>query len=65
MVSKFNCECGNTNPNEVMEYDGCLGFEALICKRCGRYCDCLKTYPADDWSRAMVNLPVESCNKSK
>lgn len=39
MVTRFNCICGNKNPKQVKEYDGCLGYEALICKECGRIHD--------------------------
>lgn len=39
MVTEFNCKCGNTDPKQVKEYEGCLGYEALICTCCGRFYD--------------------------
>ena len=35
MVTKFNCPCGNQDPKKVEEYDGVLGYQALICESCG------------------------------
>ena len=37
MVITFKCSCGNTDPRKVHIYEGLLGYEALICKVCGRY----------------------------
>ena len=50
MVIKFNCKCGNKDPKKVYEYDGCLGYEALICHCCGRYYDHFGEHEPDSWS---------------
>jgi hypothetical protein len=39
MLTKFNCKCGNNDPRKTKEYDGALGYEAVICLKCGRYYD--------------------------
>ncbi len=39
MVKTFSCKCGNKDPHQTVEYHGLLGYEALICKKCGRYSD--------------------------
>ena len=54
MVTKFNCHCGNHDPKYVYEYDGCLGYEALVCKICGRYYDQLGLHKSDDWSEQYI-----------
>ena len=57
MVTKFVCqECGNMDPQKVFEYDGSLGYEALVCEVCGSYCDFNGSYPADDWSRQFIQV---------
>lgn len=56
MITKFNCSCGNTDPQKAKAYDGCLGYEAIICKVCGRYYDHHDEHPADDWSKKIVGL---------
>ena len=33
------CKCGNKDKNKFKIYDGCLGYEAVVCLNCGRYCD--------------------------
>ncbi len=54
MVVKYNCKCGNNDPRKVHEYDGALGYEALVCKVCGRYCDHAGEYEPDKWSMQFV-----------
>jgi hypothetical protein len=59
MITSFNCECGNDNPSKAKEYDGCLGYEALICTVCGRFYDFdlegnPRTNPADEWSKRFI-----------
>ena len=49
------CKCGNKDPKQFVEYDGCLGYEAIICKQCGRYCDIYKEYEADDFSKQFIS----------
>jgi hypothetical protein len=54
MITKFTCSCGNTDPGKAKAYDGCLGYEALVCTVCGRYYDNAGEHPLDDWSRNYV-----------
>ena len=36
IISVKSCEnCGANKVSDFKEYDGCLGYEAIICKRCG------------------------------
>ena len=36
MIIEFKCaHCGNTNKDKAMEYEGALGYEAIICECCG------------------------------
>jgi hypothetical protein len=51
MVTQFSCTCGNTDPKKVHEYDGMLGYEALVCTECGRYSDHMGEHAADEWSK--------------
>ena len=46
------CTCGNADHKKAKHYDGCLGYEALVCTICGRYQDHLsdKPHDADEWS---------------
>ena len=39
MLKSFNCPCGNKDTKQAKEYDGLLGYEAVICKKCGRIHD--------------------------
>ena len=62
MIPKFTCSCGNTNPKKAKEYDGMLGYEAIVCKVCGKYYDLDENGKGrenkpDDWSRQLVGLP--------
>ncbi len=54
MITKFFCDCGANKPEDAKFYDGCLGYEAIVCKRCGRYYDHEAEHQANDWSRAYV-----------
>jgi hypothetical protein len=42
-------------------YDGSLGYEALVCRACGKYFDHNGEHPADEWStnflKPHANLP--------
>jgi hypothetical protein len=49
--------CKNSDTSEFRYYDGSLGYEAYVCKKCGSYDDHFGTHPADTWSRAYVELP--------
>lgn len=57
MITKFTCSCGNTDPKKAKEHDGMLGYEALVCKVCGKYSDYQGEHEADDWSRWFIGLP--------
>jgi transcription initiation factor TFIIIB Brf1 subunit/transcription initiation factor TFIIB len=36
IISVKPCEnCGASEVSDFREYDGCLGYEAIICKKCG------------------------------
>jgi len=50
MVTAFKCKCGNTNPKKAKEYEGMLGYEAIICTCCGRYADHNGIHEADEFS---------------
>ena len=39
MLTKFKCQCGNADKKQAKEYHGVLGYEAIICLKCGRYYD--------------------------
>jgi len=54
MMISFNCKCGNKDITKVKEYDGCLGYEAVICRVCGRYSDYDNEYEADDFSKQFI-----------
>lgn len=64
MLLKFNCECGNTDPKKAKEYDGSLGYEAIICLECGRYYDNEGVHSADVWSLSYLkNATKKSISK--
>lgn len=39
MLISFKCQCGNNNTKKAKVYNGVLGYEAVICLKCGRYYD--------------------------
>ena len=51
MVTKFECTCGNTDTEKVYEYNGCLGYQALVCTTCGRYYDNEGEHLPDEFSK--------------
>lgn len=55
MITKFTCTCGNTNPKKAYNYDGALGYEAMVCLICGNYSDFSGNYEADYWSKELIN----------
>lgn len=55
-ITKFNCQCGNNDPHKATEYDGSLGYEALVCNNCGSFHDHDGIHPADTWSINLVGL---------
>jgi hypothetical protein len=61
MIIKFTCSCGNTDPKKAKFYDGALGYEAIVCKCCGRYSDFdndgkERINEPDDWSKNFVGI---------
>jgi hypothetical protein len=55
MIVSFECPCGNTDPQKAKYYDGCLGYEAVVCTVCGNYFDYNGLHIADDWSKQFVH----------
>jgi hypothetical protein len=56
MILTFHCNCGANNPKDAVYYDGTLGYEALICKKCGWYCDHTGAHPPTDESLKMAGI---------
>ena len=54
MITSFECTCGNKDPKKAKEYDGCLGYSAIICTECGRYYDENGEHQADEFSKSFV-----------
>jgi hypothetical protein len=54
----FICECGNKDPGQAIEYDGSLGYEAVVCKVCGSYKDHMGSNEADDWSKEIAGVAI-------
>jgi predicted nucleic-acid-binding Zn-ribbon protein len=46
--------CGNTNIREFVEYDGTIGYEAIICKKCGGYSDHYGHHEPDEFSKRFI-----------
>lgn len=65
MITQFKCRCGAHKPEDAKEYDGSLGYEAVICRKCGRYWDYEGEYEPDDWSRNYVGIKTPVVNKPK
>lgn len=63
MITQFNCNCGTTNISDAHYYDGAIGYEAIVCKRCGRYSDHMGTYDADEWSRQFIQTKEHYAKK--
>lgn len=54
MLITATCRCGNEDTRQFIDYDGALGYAAIICKACGDYQDNSGQYGADEWSRRMI-----------
>ncbi len=54
MIKTAKCACGNTEPGDFKEYDGALGYEAVICIRCGRFADHDGDHEANEWSKYYI-----------
>ena len=65
MIISFNCSCGNTEPKKAHYYDGCLGYEAIICKVCGNYSDHNGEHEADAWSKQFIPTTVNHKHNEK
>jgi len=49
IISVKPCEnCGASEISDFREYDGCLGYEAIICKKCGYIYDHSGAHPPDE-----------------
>jgi hypothetical protein len=69
MIKRFICDCGNKDPKKAYAYDGCLGYEAIVCTCCGRYYDFdeqgkFRKNQPDDWSKQFVNIVADVVTKS-
>lgn len=58
MITQFTCPCGAKNPEDGAYYDGALGYEAIVCKKCGHYSDEFGEHDANAWSQQFVGLPI-------
>ena len=54
MIVSFNCTCGNDDVGKAVEYDGAVGYEAIICTACGRYSDSEGVHEKDTWSMEFI-----------
>lgn len=63
MIIKFSCACGNTSPSRAKEYDGSLGYEAIVCLDCGRYSDHSGEHEADKWSLDFCDVKKSLANR--
>jgi len=59
----FDCLCGNKDPKKTYEYDGALGYEAIICTVCGRIHDTSGVHPADSFSKKFIKKESFSKNQ--
>ena len=50
MIKSYVCPCGNKDPKKAFEYNGALGYEAIVCLVCRRYADHEGQHEADTWS---------------
>ena len=63
MITKFNCKCGNSDPGKAKEYDGALGYEAVICLNCGRYYDQEGGHEAETDKESVLYLMINRRGK--
>jgi len=54
MITSFKCRCGNKDPRMAYDYSGAVGYEAMVCKICGRYYDLAGEHLADEWSEQFM-----------
>ena len=55
-ITSFDCECGNNDPGKALEYEGSLGYEAIVWKVCGSYSDFTGAHHADSWRLEFAGL---------
>lgn len=55
MITKMSCNCGNNKVHRAYEYEGLLGYEAIVYLDCGRYFDYTGTHEPDNWSQGIVS----------
>ena len=60
MLISAKCQCGNENKKDFVEYEGGLGYEAIICKKCGAYADNDGIHDADKWSKRLIRTGRDS-----
>ena len=58
MIVTFWCICGADGPQDAKFYDGAVGYEAIICKKCGRMYDHAGEHPADEFSCNFVGITM-------
>ena len=51
-MAEQKCECGG----KLRFYDGCLGYEAMVCLECGDYYDYKGKNDADEWSMNLIDF---------
>jgi len=54
MMISFKCKCGNCDPTRTKEYDGAIGYAAVVCRTCGRFADHNGWHDAEDWSKQFI-----------
>lgn len=59
MIVTFTCVCGANKPEDAKYYDGAVGYEAIICKKCGRMYDHAGEHPADEFSCHFAGITQE------
>jgi hypothetical protein len=64
MLLSFTCTCGNTDPTEAVEYDGALGYEAVICKQCAAIHDHNGEHAPDEWSKEVSRSTPQTETKN-
>lgn len=56
MILKFHCKCGANSADDAIHYDGHVGYEAVICKKCGHYYDHEGVHEPDDFSLSIAGI---------
>lgn len=53
----YTVTCEELPHNDLAYYDGALGYEALVCRKCGTYFDHNGQQKPDDWSLGFIGKP--------